>query len=193
MVDIVIAGHGDRGIGTPAGTYVVPKGVTIYFFTSDSQVLYDSAAELLTKNLCRNHPKTIAIQKLAVQKGEVKREFETVPNYTCYGTDDFNDPTGVYIVGQPMSAGPAIPIPDGQEKRLSDIIGGCSNGGVIGSNIYWMCCRASPDNSNNIDDDKDIVSGSFKAGTHNLDLGASEQGSNMGLKPSQVKQSGQWR
>ncbi len=79
-------------------------------------------------------------------------------------------------------------IPDKTQKTLSEIIGGAGKG-VIGSNIYWLCCRAAPDNSNNLDDDKDVVTGVFRG----KNIGATEEASHTGLTPSQVKQLGSWR
>lgn len=187
MVDIVVTGHGGREVGAFKGTYVVPKGVTIYFFTNDNTVLYAGASDKLMDNLCRNHPNPLRVQGAAV---EIKREFEIIPNYICYGTDDFRDPSGAYEVGRRRNLGPTLPIPNNTQKYLSDIIGGAGGRGVIGSNIYWLCCRAAPDNSNNIDDNSDIVTGMFRG----KPIGAVEVGSSTGLTPSQVRnRGGNWR
>lgn len=186
MVDVVVTGHGGRGAGTSKGSYVVPKGVTIYFFTKDHTVLYEGASDILMDNLCVNHPRAVAVRNAAV---DVKTEYESVPNYVCYGTNDFRDASGVYRVGTNRTAGPMVAIPNGTEKRLSDIVGG-SGKGIVGSRIYWLCCRAAPDNSNNIDDNADVVTGQLTTGD---DIGAVEVASAMGLSPSQVKATGQWR
>lgn len=186
----MITGHGGRGSGTSKGTYVVPKGVTIYFFTNDSTVLYSGASDALMDQLCRRHTKVNLVRSHAV---DIKTEFQTVPNYVCYGTDDFRDASGVWQVGLRRTHGPILPIPDGTEKRLSEIIGGSGGGGVIGSNIYWLCCRASPDNSNNIDDDSDIVTGRLSRRLGRYKIGATEIGSDTGLKPSEVARTGHWR
>lgn len=186
MVDVVVTGHGGRGVGTSVGSYVVPRGVTIYFFTPDQSVLYAGASDILMDNLCVNHPRAVAVRNAAV---DVKTEYETVPNYVCYGTNDFRDASGVYRVGAARTVGPMVAIPNGTKRRLSEIIGGSGNG-IIGSRIYWLCCRAAPDNSNNIDDSADIVTGNLTTGD---EIGAVEVASSMGLTPSQVRRTGQWR
>lgn len=184
---VVITGHGGRETGSYVGSYLVPKGVTIYFFTPDNTVMYSGASDRLMDRLCRNHPTPDRVEKYA---SEVKREFTTVPNYICYGTNDFRDPSGVYLVGRRRNLGPIVPIPNNTQRFLSDIIGGASSGGVIGNKIYWLCCRAGIDNSNNIDDDADEIVGKSVAG---LEMGAIEHGRGMGLKPSQVKNLNRWR
>jgi hypothetical protein len=185
MPDVVITGHGGRTGGSSTGSYVIPKGVTIYFFTGDHTVMYAGASDKIMDMLCAKHTYRRKVQAAAVQ---VKKELETIPNYICYETNDFRDASGVYLVGRNRSHGPIMSIPDKTEKRLSEIIGG-SGKGVIGSNIYWLCCRAAPDNSNNIDDNMDVATGTFQGKT----IGAAEQGSHTGLTPSQVKQLGNWR
>jgi len=189
MPSVVITGHGGRGIGTSRGSYLVPKGVTIYFFVNDEQVLYAGASDKIMSFLCTKHPSEIDVRKIAT---DVRSEYQTCPNYICYGTNDFKDPSGVYLVGKSAKGGPVLSIPDGTEKRLSEIIGG-SGGGVIASSVYWLCCRAAPDNSNNIDDNKDVISGQFKVGKKLFQVGATEQGGDTGISPSQVKLSGKWR
>jgi hypothetical protein len=185
MGDVVITGHGGREGGSSTGTYVVPKGVTIYFFTPDHSVMYAGASDKMMDYLCAKHTYRRRVQAAAVQ---VKKEFDILPNYICYGTNDFRDPSGVYLVGKNRSEGPILSIPDKTQKTLSEIIGGAGKG-VIGSNIYWLCCRAAPDNSNNLDDDKDVVTGVFRG----KNIGATEEASHTGLTPSQVKQLGSWR
>ena len=185
MVDVVITGHGGREGGSSTGTYVVPKGVTIYFFTKDHTVMYSGASDKIMDYLCAKHTYRRRVQAAAV---EIKKEYDVIPNYICYGTNDFRDPSGVYEVGRSRSKGPIRSIPNNTQKTLSEIVGG-SKTGLIGSNIYWLCCRAAPDNSNNIDDSADIVTGKFRG----FKIGAVEQASHTGLTPSQVKQLGKWR
>lgn len=186
-MDVVVTGHGGRGGGTAAGSYLVPKGVAIYFFTGDHSVMYSGASDTIMDMLCTTkhyHPNKV--RAAAVQKVEGG---QTCPNYTCFGTNDFRDKSGVYQVGLSRSKGPMLAIPDGKTKRLSEIIGGASSGGVIGRYVYWLCCRAAPDNSNNINDDADEVIGKV----FGYKVGAVEVGSPAGMTPSKVKQLGVWR
>jgi hypothetical protein len=153
----------------------------------DHSVMYAGASDKLMDRLCRNHPTPDRVEKYAV---EVKTQFTTVPNYICYGTNDFRDPSGVYQVGRRRNLGPIRAIPNNTQKFLSEIIGGSGSGGVIGSKVYWLCCRAGIDNSNNIDDNADEIIGHRVGG---LKMGAIEHGSSTGLKPSQVKSMNRWR
>ena len=191
MPSVVITGHGGRKGGTAVGTYLIPPGVTVYFFTKDATVLYADASDAIMDKLCTAHPNELLIRGMAV---DVKTAYETVPNYTCFGTTDFRDPSGAYRVGAaPLAATLVVPVPNNTEKRLSEIIGGTSSGGVIGSHVYWLCCRAAPDNSNNIDDNSDIVTGHVAFGGPLLEVGAVEVGSTAGLTPSRVRELGSWR
>jgi hypothetical protein len=187
MVDVVVTGDGGRGAGTSTGTYVVPKHVIIYFFTMDGQLLNEDGSDVILDSLCTNSPNEAGVQRLATER---KRQYSTVPNYICSGSNKFRDPTGVYAVGLPVSHGPILAIPYGMEKRLSDIIGGGSGGGAIGTRVYWLCCRAKPPVANKT---------SFEIATTVTDasgvsriIGGDVEASPSGLKPSQVKKLGNW-
>jgi len=183
MPNVVITGHGGRKSGTSKGSYVIPPGVTVYFFTKDKQLLNSDGSDLIMDNLCCDHPREQAVRNIAV---EVKTAYETIPNYIAYGTNDFRDPTGAYEVGQPVSNGPFSPITNGTQKYLSDIIGGQSSNGVIGSHIYWLCCRDAPITTNSTD----ITVATDLQGHI---LGGNISASVSGLKPSEVKQTGKWQ
>ncbi|MBR0679935.1 hypothetical protein GXW74_05510 [Roseomonas eburnea] len=187
MTGVVVTGHGGRGPGTSFGTYLVPPGVTIYFFTRDGQLLNSEASDPLMDLLCRQAPDEATVRAAAT---EVKTAYSTIPNYVCFGTNDFRDPSGVYLVGEDSGAGLVIPVPDGSEKRLSDIIGGGSSGGAIADEVYWLCCRDKPGITNN--PDITVATTWRDAAGRVLTLGGDIGPSPMGLTPSQVRRTGRW-
>jgi hypothetical protein len=184
MSSYVIICHGGRGEGTSSGTYVVPKGVTIYFFTADGVNMNGQGGSVLVNALLDPHPAELDVQALAE---EVKKEYETVPNYQAApGGPEFPVPTGVYLVGQgPAAGGPVIAIDS--VTRLGDIIGGGSSGGSLGNNIYWLACRAKPITANSFD----------RVTVTRLDdgsaLGRMKVAKVSGLLPSQVAATGKWQ
>jgi hypothetical protein len=188
MANILVTAHGGRMSGTSLGTYVVPKGVTIYFFVKDGQLMNSDASDVIMDNLCTANPNEAAVQALAV---DVKRQYENVPDYIASGTDDFRDPTGIYTVGQSIATGLYAPIQNGSQFRLSEIIGGQSSGGVIGSVIYWLACRAKPQSWNNWSVDVATTLPGAHGKVHLL--GGNQVGQAMGLKPSLVKATGSWQ
>lgn len=142
MASYAILTHGGRGAGTAQGTYVIPPNVTIYFFTEDAQLLNSSGGEVLEDNLLTAHPNELGVRAVAT---EVKRGWETIPNYTAAGdaAGVFRYATGVYQVGVAPAGGPVMSIAAGTSRRISDIVGGQS-GGALGLHIYWLACRAAP-------------------------------------------------
>lgn len=183
MASYVIICHGGRGTGTSAGTYVIPKGVKIHFFTEDGVNMNSAGGKLLISALLDKHPAELDVQKAAV---ETKGQYETIPNYNAApGGAEFPVPTGVYRVGQgPKAGGPVVPIT--KRTRLSDIIGGGSGGGVLGNDIYWLACRAVKLGANSYG--KEVVS-TFNGKA----MGRIKVANAMGLSPSQVKATGKWQ
>ena len=136
MPNVAIYCHGGRKVGTSMGTYMVPPGVTLYFFTEDTEAMKTNWATYFLERLCRQAPEEEMVKRYAF---EIKRAWETVPNYQLKPDAQFRHPTGVYVVGQNVGAGPAVPI--NGPTWLSDIIGGAGRGGPIGSEIYFLACR----------------------------------------------------
>lgn len=186
MASYVVISHGGRDEGTKTGTYVVPKGVKVYFFTEDEELL-NAGADLIEDALLTDSPDEQGVQAVAA---ETYSQYETLPNYTATGASTggaFRHEPGVYLVGKTPDSGPVIPLPHGVRKRLSDIIGGQGSGGVLGNNIYWLACRAAPFNANRE---------TRTAVTYLNDLPLARQriGKPSGLKPSDVKKlGGKWR
>lgn len=195
MPSLVVSCHGGRGAGTSTGTYVVPKGVEIYFYTDDTVNLDGGAswiedgeavadgATYLEGLLLTTDPDEDTAKDL---KFEVKRGFDTVPNYEASGAragdPAFTYPTGLYWVGSDPGRGPAMPIHHGNRYRLSEILSLRGVGGIVAPTIYWLCCRYSPRNSNNT---KSVNLGEF---------GLMDKGKSSGLKPSQIVARGRrWR
>jgi hypothetical protein len=196
MPSVAVSCHGGRGSGTSSGTYVIPKGVTIYFFTDDAINLNGGAgwtdssgqrqasgATWLEDLLLTTHPDEETVKRFAT---EVKREYETIPNYHASGATDtdpaFTYPTGLYWVGSDPAGGPFYRVAHNQSHPISWIIGGGSVGGVTSTTFYWLCCRYAPRNSNN--------TVSVNVGT----FGLNDESQGMGLKPSQiVARGGHWR
>lgn len=187
MPNLVLYAHGGRGAGTATGTYVIPRGVTVYFFEKDKEFLYDSAAKIIMNTLLSAHPNELAVQGISK---ESKGQFESIPNYEASGDPNIAG-MGVYLVGTPMATGQLYAIPYGTTKRISEIIGGSGSGGVAGNVIYWLACRdAKGANSNNFQyQTKDTVMTTTGA----INLNAETVVPDTGLKPSIVRASGTWR
>src|SRR5262245_33980298 len=144
MADVAIYSHGRRSIGTSRGSYLIPPGVTIYFFVKDEVAFRTIWATYLLRQLCQANPDVNAVRQLAV---EVKREYETIPNYEVYadangyGPDcSFKYQAGAYLVGLTCETNqPLVTIAN--PIRISELIGGQSSGGALGNNIYYLACR----------------------------------------------------
>lgn len=187
MASWVIYAHGGRDAGTATGTYIVPKGVTIYFFEKDEQYLYNNAAKVIMNTLLTGHPDEAAVQAIAK---ETKTAYQSVPNYQASGDPNIAG-MGVYLVGLEPAVGQLVAIPAGTKKRMSDIIGGSGRGGVLGDTIYWLACRAAPTNSNVF-----AATTGDKIGTSTgvMNLNAVNVTPDSGLKPSVVRAiGGRWR
>lgn len=188
MANAFIYGHGGRGkTGTATGTYVVPAGVEIYFFVDDGELLNGNPADVLAAQLF--HGMEAQVQKMAAC---VKKEYDTVPDYVCLGDDKLKWDTGVYTVGVKVPKNSLIQaIPGGSRKRLSQIISGAGGKNAkVGNRIYWLCCREVLTGANSISyghkADKNVAPGLDIAWTGQVNI------NDMGLKPSQVKKTGQW-
>ncbi|MGF1721394.1 hypothetical protein L4D20_15245 [Vibrio kyushuensis] len=181
--DIFISAHGGRGDGTSKGTYVVPAGVRIHVFTGDD-VLLKGAAGMNMEDMLTLPGYDLGKVKASVSK--VYEEYETVPNYTATGSYSgdpaFQFDTGVYYVGSQKHGAPALPMGNGQNIRLGDIISLFRKTfpGLV--DVYWLCCRAAPQNSNN---------NTYESVDS---FGIVQRPKSMGLTPSEVvKRGGKWR
>ncbi len=188
MTGLVVSAHGGRDAGTAQGTLVLPPGVTLYFYTRDTIAMSGgtkaatSGGAYLEHVLLQPNPPEAMVQSMAV---ETRRPFELVPNYTAFGSfmgdPAFTMQTGLYWVGQSPVTGLGMPLMDGAQMRLSDII---HEGRKVGaSSIYWLCCRSAPENAT-VSDDAGLSADGFSSYT---------KGSTSGLKPSEVKKTGTWR
>jgi len=141
MPDVAIYSHGRRSIGTSQGSYLIPPGVTIYFFVKDEVAFRTSWGTYLLEQLCQAHPDLNAVRQFAV---EVKREYETIPNYELYpDPNGWKYPAGAYQVGLDCQNNPPL-VPIMHHIHISDLIGGQSSGGVLGNNFYYLACRWKP-------------------------------------------------
>ncbi|MEJ6710292.1 MAG: hypothetical protein QNK92_16110 [Amylibacter sp.] len=111
--------------------------------------------------------------------------FEMMPNYTAFGSSAadpaFQFATGVYYVGSQKNAAPSLAIRDGAKMQMGEVIAKFRKLYPGMTDVYWLCCRAAPQNSNNA---VEVDDGAY---------GLVEKPSDMGLKPSAVKQASKWR
>lgn len=179
---IFITAHGGRDGGTAKGTYVVPPGVNIHVFTDDAVLLKGGIGMAIEDRLTRPALDVAIVNNSATK---VYNPFDLIPDYTAYGTHAgdpaFQFATGVYVVGTVKGAAPALPLADGSRAQLGDIIRAFRKAAPGLTDVYWLCCRAVPQNSNNTEE---IDDGQY---------GLIEVPKESGLKPSQVKASGTWR
>jgi hypothetical protein len=180
---IFITAHGGRGSGTSKGTYVVPPGVSIYAFTDDSVLLKGGAGMAIEDRLTTPGLNVSTVRNSA---SKVYGAFDIIPNYTAYGSHGgdpaFQFDTGAYYVGTAKNSAPALALNDGEQMRLGDIIGAFRKKFPGMTDVYWLCCRAAPQNANS---------------THCVSVdafGITEKPNPMGLRPSEVvAKGGQWR
>lgn len=181
---IFVTAHGGRGTGTAKGTYCVPPGANLKFFTDDAVLLKGNIGMAIEDRLTRP-ALDLDVVRGAVQK--TSDPFETIPNYTAFGSHNgdpaFQFQTGVYYIGSQKNDPPAMALNHGQQIRLSEIIAAFKKAnGSVPAEVYWLCCRAVPQNSNNAEE----VDATF--------FGSMQKAKDMGLKPSQVvAKGGSWR
>ncbi len=189
MVDVAVYGHGGREKGSSsAGTYIVPKGVTIYFFVADGELFVGTPADDLFNVLADPHPKDEAVRYFAT---DVKKAYDKIPNYKCVSGPNLSYPAGVYQVGMKPDKGLLVKIPAAPAKRLSDIIGGMSGKGTIGSRIYWLCCREVETGANSV---SAKPKGSRIIANQKVNWTGQAVIKDTGWKPSKVKEKkGQWQ
>lgn len=140
--DHFVSAHGGRNAGTSTGTFVVPKGLEIHLYVADGGLLENSIAIPLYRDLTR------PIGHGRVCPTFVKRiapALDTVPNYIAFGAEHqginadpvfLGYPTGIYQVGKQT---PSLPIPDGQQMKLSEIV--YSKKPHLTGSLHWLCCR----------------------------------------------------
>jgi hypothetical protein len=133
------------GCGTPdqaAGTFVVPVGTTIYFFSPPDSLLESRYSDFFMGQLCTDLISPTAEAYVRALSIEVAPEGELVPNHVATGSAFAVDaPSGIYRVGQPASNGPVIRLLDGVSRTLKDLVSGISDGGSIGAHVYWGVSR----------------------------------------------------
>ncbi len=146
MNQYFVSAHGGRDAGTSDGTFVVPKGLEIHFYCADGQLLSNSLAIPLYRDLTRS---TGFGRVCSSFVKKVARPFQTVPNYTAFGAAHSGPgadpvfqgfPTGVYRAGKQT---PCMAIPDGNQMRLSDIV--YARRPHLSGVLHWLCCRENMD------------------------------------------------
>ena len=146
MPDHFVSAHGSRKAGTAQGTFVIPKGLEIHFYTADGTALDNSLAIPLYADLIRS----VGAGRIAGSfVKQVKKAYQVVPNYIAHGAAHTGPnadpvfrgyPTGVYTVGRPR---PNLAIPAGTTKLLSDIVY-ARKPHLVGV-LHWLCCRVNDD------------------------------------------------
>jgi len=140
MANYFISGRGT--LEQAAGEFVVPVGTTLYFFSPPDSLLESRYSNFFMEQLCTNLINPTAEAYVRALSVEVAPEGEVVPNYVVQGSDlDFREPSGIYRVGQPASSGPVVRLLDGVSRTLKDLVSGISEGGSIGTHVYWGVSR----------------------------------------------------
>lgn len=140
MANYFISGRGT--LDQSAGEFVVPVGTTLYFFSPPDSLLESRYSDFFMDQLCTNLISPTAEAYVRALSVEVAPEGEVVPNYVVRGSAlDFREPAGVYRVGQPASSGPVVRLLDGVSRTLKDLVSGISEGGSIGTHVYWGVSR----------------------------------------------------
>ena len=143
MANYFIAGQGSLDLTN--GSFVVPVGTTIYFFSPSDALLEAHYSQFFMDQLCAKLISPMAESYVRAFSIEVAPEGETVPNYAVLGGRGvFREPAGVYLIGKSASHGPVIRVLDGVRRTLKDLISGIGDGGAIGTHIYWGVCRKDP-------------------------------------------------
>jgi hypothetical protein len=140
MANYFISGRGT--LDQTAGQFVVPVGTTLYFFSPPDSLLESRYSDFFMEELCTDLISPTAEAYVRALSVEVAPEGEVVPNYVVWGSAlDFREPTGIYRVGQPASSGPVVRLLAGVSRTLKDLVSGISDGGSIGTHVYWGASR----------------------------------------------------
>lgn len=140
MANYFISGRGT--LDQTAGQFVVPVGTTLYFFSPPDSLLESRYSDFFMEELCTDLISPTAEAYVRALSIEVAPEGEVVPNYVVRGSAlDFREPTGIYRVGQPASSGPVVRLLAGVSRTLKDLVSGISDGGSIGTHVYWGASR----------------------------------------------------
>jgi len=147
---IFVSAHGDRRAGTSKGTFVLPRGVNLYFYTDDAALLKGRAGMDIED--CLTTP-SLDEDLVKANVKTLHQSLECVPNYIATGSHSndraFQMKTGVYYVGSPKGNPPALRLRNHQQVRLSDIIYSFHKvNSSFPTDVFWLCCRAAPQNSN---------------------------------------------
>ena len=153
MVTAVCVGHGGvhQGQAEVVKDFVVPEGVTIYFFVPDGWLLKSEVADMLTYLLLSSKDKVATVKKHAM---DVKKGGDKIRDWRLHGGSlggTFKMKGGVYELGSCTDkvppcenlgkTTPAMDIPDKTYKHISQIICGASGNGKLGAEIFWLACR----------------------------------------------------
>lgn len=178
---ICISAHGHRKAGTKTGTYVIPPGVNLYVYTADNTLLRGDHADTLQKLLTAG---SLDIKKAKSLASRVYKQFELIPNYIACGALPgdlaFAKKPGIYYVGCDKDSPPAYQIRYKDSFPLSEIIGNFRKEDKRLRDVFWLCCRAAPQNSNN----NDIMAKGLFTLLERPKL------SGAGLSPSEIKRRG---
>lgn len=141
MANYFISGRGT--LDQIAGQFVVPVGTTLYFFSPPDSLLESRYSDFFMEQLCTDLICPTAEAYVRALSVEVAPQGEVVPNYVVRGSalDSKEQPAGIYRVGQPTSCGPVVRILDGVSRTLKDLVSGISDGGSIGTHVYWGVSR----------------------------------------------------
>jgi hypothetical protein len=145
MASYFISAHGmlkKEGSRKTQAKFIVPKGVSIYFFSPSGTQLNadysDFIMDVLVNNQCTGNIEK-QVQEAAY---EVVTEGELCFNYTSYedANGGFRQLSGLYRIGHGLT--PIITLPPGQFKTLQQWVSGIGGGdSAFGNCFYWGACR----------------------------------------------------
>jgi hypothetical protein len=139
MPDYFLSAH---GLLVDERKFIVPAGVTVYFFNPEGSKLQDGYSDVIMDILCCEdyHADLSKVHRLAV---DVFRPLELCPDYET--SEDpieagqpggFRQTSGLYEVGRPVEQGPVYVLERSRPRRLSEWVRG-----IGGTNFYIGTCR----------------------------------------------------
>jgi len=145
--------HGIRSGGTSGGTFVVPKGLDIHFYTQDEEVLWSDDAFLVIEALTKGQYVfpyhrwflTESAAPYSQVPNYIAQGSQTIPKLPKYDSTFRGNPTGLYMLPQWR---PIHFLGHGTKITLEEVIYGIEHQGAekhMTGELHWLCCRENLD------------------------------------------------